>query len=223
MWMRFGIVLLLLSMKPWAGYGQQPAVQKASDIAAKQAATASAMQAAADKQKAAVAQQVGSGGTADVFFAVPWTTPATITPPVIVPPCEAMQESELKPIVADAAKAQDVKPELVFAVIKRESASYPCAISDKGALGLMQLMPDVAQQFGVDPLDAKQNINAGTQYLKQLMKRYNGDIRLALAAYNAGPQRVDTDKKVPEIPETTAYVDAILKDLTPPAPRNTGR
>jgi soluble lytic murein transglycosylase-like protein len=75
------------------------------------------------------------------------------------------------------------------------------------------LLPEVAQQFGADPLDPKQNVQAGTKYLKQLMTRYKGDLRLALAAYNAGPQRVDADKKVPDIPETVAYVDAILKDL----------
>jgi soluble lytic murein transglycosylase-like protein len=102
--------------------------------------------------------------------------------------------------------------------MKRESAFYPCALSDKGAIGLMQLLPEVAQQFGADPLDPKQNIHAGTQYLKQLLTRYKGDLKLTLAAYNAGPQRVDADKKVPDIPETTAYVDAILKDLTEKRP-----
>ena len=86
-------------------------------------------------------------------------------------------------------------------------------------------MPEVAQQFGVDPLDPKQNVQAGTQYLKQLMTRYKGDLRLTLAAYNAGPQRVDAEKKVPDIPETTAYVESILKDLNgnTPGKQITGR
>ena len=225
MWMRFGLVVLLFTTA-WPDFGQQapakpapgPAVQNPSDIAARQSTAAAAMQASVEKQKGSIGRQVGSGGAADNFFAVPWTTPASIPPPSLIAPCDAMQESQLKPLVTDAAKAQDVKPELILAVVKRESASYPCAVSDKGALGLMQLMPEVAQQFGVDPLDPKQNVTAGTQYLKQLMKRYNGDLRLALAAYNAGPQRVDADKKVPDIPETTAYVDAIMKDLTLSAP-----
>jgi soluble lytic murein transglycosylase-like protein len=227
MWMRFAPILLLAGCL--AAHAQQgpgtpaaqpvaPPVQNGSDVAAKQTAAAAAMQASIDKQKAAVRAQVGTGGPADGFFSNPWVTPAALSPPNIVPACDAMQESDLKPIVADAAKAQDVKPELIFAVVKRESASYPCAISEKGAVGLMQLMPDLAAQFGVDPLDPKQNVNAGTQYLKQLMKRYNGDLRLTLAAYNAGPQRVDAEKKVPDIPETTAYVDAILKDLSTIAP-----
>ena len=77
----------------------------------------------------------------------------------------------------------------------------------------MQLMPDVAQQLKADPFDPLQNVQAGSRYLKQLMTRYKGDLKLALAAYNAGPQTVDAQNKVPDIPETTAYVDAILKDL----------
>jgi soluble lytic murein transglycosylase-like protein len=178
------------------------------------------MQASIEKQKTSVKGQVGTGGPADSFFSTPWIGPASITPPTMVPACSAMQENELTPLVTEAAKSRGVQPELVFAVMKRESAFYPCALSDKGAIGLMQLLPEVAQQFGADPLDPKQNINAGAQYLKELLARYKGDLKLALAAYNAGPQRVDAEKKVPDIPETTAYVDAILKDLNskqPPA------
>jgi soluble lytic murein transglycosylase-like protein len=212
--MRFAVCLVLVTMGRLT-YGQ---AKPAGDTVSKQASSITAMQASIDKQKAAVASQVGAGGPTDSFFSSPWTTPASITPPTLVAPCDAMQQSDLQPIVAEAATKQGLKPELIFAVIKRESASYPCAVSDKGALGLMQLMPDTAQQFGVDPLDAKQNVSAGSQYLKQLMTRYNGDLKLTLAAYNAGPQRVDTDKKVPDIPETTAYVDAILKDLNTTAP-----
>jgi soluble lytic murein transglycosylase-like protein len=188
-------------------------VQNPVDVAAKQSAAAASMQPSIEKQRTAVQSQVGSGGPADAFFTTPWTTPASIPLPNIIPACDPMSEDELKPLVENAAKAQALKPELIRAVIRRESASYACAVSERGALGLMQLMPEVAQQFGVDPLDPKQNVNAGAQYLKQLMIRYNGDLKLTLAAYNAGPQRIDADKKVPDIPETTAYVDAILKDL----------
>ena len=204
--------------KPAPTAAQQSAAQTATaQSAAKQSGAIAAMQASVDKQKAAVAVQVGTGGPADSFFSTPWTGPASIAMPSMVPACDALQQEQLQPIVAEAATKQGLKPELIFAVIKRESASYPCAVSDKGAVGLMQLMPDTAQQFGVDPLDPKQNVSAGAQYLKQLMTRYKGDLKLALAAYNAGPQRVDAEKKVPDIPETTAYVDAIMKDLTPTA------
>lgn len=221
--MRFGLSFLLLATCS-LGWAQQ-AAQTPQPAAGQQTAlatqmnSAALMQASIDKQRAAIKAQVGTGGPADAFFSTPWISPASITPPVLVPGCVAMQESELKPIVTEAAKAQGMQPELVFAVVKHESAYYPCALSDKGALGLMQLMPEVADQFGVDALDPKQNVSAGTRYLKQLMTRYKGDLKLTLAAYNAGPQRVDAEKKVPDIPETTAYVDAILKDLNtnPPA------
>ena len=206
----FPVLLLLITCQ--LGGAQQ---KQSTSVAA-------VMQASIDKQKTSVAAQVGSGGPADPFFSTPWIVPATITAPAIVAPCDAMQQTDLQPIVSEAATKQALKPELILAVIKRESASYPCAVSEKGALGLMQLMPEIAQQFGVDPLDPKQNVGAGAQYLKQLMTHYKGDLRLTLAAYNAGPQRVDTDKKVPNIPETVAYVDAILKDLnsTAASPNN---
>ena len=78
----------------------------------------------------------------------------------------------------------------------------------------MQLMPAVAEQFGVhDPLDPKQNVEAGTKLLKQLLTKYNGDMRLALSAYNAGPERVDREGGVPQIPETINYVTDILPKL----------
>ena len=172
------------------------------------------MMASVDKQKAAVQVQVGNKGAGDAFFSTSWTSAASIPVPAVIPACYPMPDDDLKPLIEDSAKAQQLKPELIRAVIRRESESYPCAVSDKGAVGLMQLMPEVAQQFNVDPLDPKQNVQAGSQYLKQLMTRYKGDLRLALAAYNAGPQRVDAGNKVPDIPETTEYVAAILKDLS---------
>jgi len=191
-----------------------PDVQaQASVIATKQTAAANAMSSAIEKQKTSARSQLGIANSDDSFFTAAWTTPASIPVPTIIPACSPMPEEDLATLVNESAKAQALKPGLLRAVIRRESASYPCAVSDKGALGLMQLMPEVAQQFGVDPLDPKQNVDAGARYLKQLMTRYKGDVRLTLAAYNAGPQRVDAENKVPDIPETTAYVDAIIKDL----------
>jgi soluble lytic murein transglycosylase-like protein len=78
----------------------------------------------------------------------------------------------------------------------------------------MQLMPATADQFQLeDPFDAKQNVEAGAKYLKQLMDRYKGDVKLALAAYNAGPAAVDQKGGIPEIKETQDYVEAILQKL----------
>src|SRR5205085_361018 len=98
---------------------------------------------------------------------------------------------------------------------RQESGSRPCAVSAKGAQGLMQLMPATSQQFGVaDPFDARQNIQAGAKFLKQLLTRYGGDVTKALAAYNAGPGRVDqAGGAVPGIPETIHYVSSILSSL----------
>lgn len=185
----------------------------ASAIADKQNTSVAIMTAAIEKQKASIQTQLAGASPADAFFSASWTTPPSIPVPTIIPPCSPMTEDDLKPLVAQNAKEQDVKPEVIRAVIRRESASYPCAVSYQGALGLMQLMPDVADRFKADPLDPKQNVAAGTKYLKTLLTHYGGDLKLALAAYNAGPERVDADKKVPDIPETTAYVDAILKDV----------
>lgn len=88
-------------------------------------------------------------------------------------------------------------------------------------MGLMQLMPSTAERFRVaDPFNPAQNIAAGAQYLKQLLGRFNGNIRLALAAFNAGPAKVDTDSpEVPEIPETQQYVERILSLLNAETPQ----
>jgi soluble lytic murein transglycosylase-like protein len=107
-----------------------------------------------------------------------------------------------------------VKSELIRAVINRESGNRPCAVSVKGAQGLMQLMPATSEQFGVgDPFNAKQNVEGGTKLLKQLLAKYNGNLALTLAAYNAGSGRVDRDGGVPAIPETLRYVTSILAKL----------
>ncbi len=213
--------------KPTSSSDAVAAQTQPSEIAQKQGASIALMTASIDKQKTAVQVQGGKAVAAvpaanvapgvpagNTFFTTTWTTPAVLSQPQVIPTCTALADEELKPLVEASAKSRNLQVALVRSVIKHESDSYPCAVSDKGALGLMQLMPDVAEELGVDPLDPKQNIEGGTKYLKQLLDRYKGDVKLALAAYNAGPQRVDAEKKVPDIPETVAYVDAILKDLT---------
>jgi soluble lytic murein transglycosylase-like protein len=107
-------------------------------------------------------------------------------------------------------------PKLLRAVMERESGFHPCAVSPKGAKGLMQLMPDTAAQLGVkDPFDPKENVDAGAHYLKQMLDRYKGDLSQALGAYNAGPAAVDQAGGVPDIPETLDYVKSILQKLAP--------
>jgi soluble lytic murein transglycosylase-like protein len=105
----------------------------------------------------------------------------------------------------------NIDPHLIRAVIRTESAFDPRAISRKGAKGLMQLMPGTARQLKVaNPFDPEQNIAGGTRYLRSLLDTFRQDVRLALAAYNAGPTIVKKQQTVPQYPETLQYVKRVL-------------
>ncbi len=109
-----------------------------------------------------------------------------------------------------AAARHGLDPALVLRVIQVESGFRKDAVSPKGAMGLMQLMPATARRFGVaDPFDPAQNLRGGCRYLAWLLRRYRGDVELALAAYNAGEGAVDRHGGVPPFPETRAYVAKI--------------
>jgi len=111
-----------------------------------------------------------------------------------------------------AAFAQELDPLLIKAIIQTESGFNQYAVSAQGALGLMQLMPQTAQNMRVrDPFDAAQNINAGTRYFKLLLDNYQGDLTRSLAAYNAGPSRISKYGPIPKIPETRAYVRKVIQ------------
>jgi soluble lytic murein transglycosylase-like protein len=113
--------------------------------------------------------------------------------------------------IKSACKRYTVDPDLVRAVIKAESNFNPEAVSPKGAMGLMQLMPDTAREMGVsDPFNPVQNIHGGVGYLSRLLKSLNGDLSLALAAYNAGPERVRSYKGIPPFQETLSYITRVL-------------
>ncbi len=195
------------------------------------------MEIALQKQRQSVKRQVQSaqqdengwfttGWSSDVPLAKP-TPPAQQTAPQTdgntnPPPipaktaafCSPIKPIELDSAIRTAASREGYSADLLKAVIKQESAFDPCAISSKGAMGLMQLMPTTASQLGVaDPFDPNENLNGGAKYLGQLLSRYNGDVKLALGAYNAGPTRVDQFGDVPPIPETQNYVRAILSAL----------
>ena len=107
-------------------------------------------------------------------------------------PCDPLPSEKVGLLIANAADAQKLQPNLLRAVIERESGYRPCAVSAKGAKGLMQLMPGTAGDLAVrDPFDPKENIEAGAKYLKQLIDKYKGNLSQALGAYNAGPSAVD--------------------------------
>jgi soluble lytic murein transglycosylase-like protein len=109
----------------------------------------------------------------------------------------------------EAADRYGLPRELVRSVMAAESGYSMEAISPKGAIGLMQLMPETARDLGVDPHDPMQNVDGGTRYLRDLLLRYNGGLRHALAAYNAGPGAVDRYKGIPPFAETIQYVARI--------------
>ena len=125
-------------------------------------------------------------------------------------PAVSIDRDGVEKLVREAAERHQVDPALVRAVIETESNWNPGAVSRKGALGLMQLIPTTAQRFGVnDVFSPKQNVEAGVSYLKTLLERYNGNLDLAVAAYNAGEGAVDRAHGVPSYRETKNYVQRV--------------
>lgn len=207
------VVLLCALVEALQGQTPPPAAPPAVDT----------QRSSIELQRESIRKQMGGQTSSSSFFSTPWlnslpppAAPAVAASRVPDGDCESLPASKLDDLIQQAAKREGVKPDVVRAVIDKESAAYPCAVSPKGAMGLMQLMPATAQTFSVaDPFDPKQNIDAGTKFLRQLLDRYNGDLSLALGAYNAGPARVDPIRGLPLIPETLNYVTTILDSLKP--------
>lgn len=176
-----------------------------------------------EKQREAVRRQAGSAtAVTHSFFTAGAPVPISGTATVAlvsaatadVGNCDALPKDDVDRLVQENSRKHQVEPGLVRAVMKQESGFKPCAVSPKGAQGLMQLMPSTAQQFGVaDPFDPVQNVGAGVQLLKQLLGRYKGDVKLALSAYNAGTAAVDKINAIPDIPETQSYVSSIVSQI----------
>jgi soluble lytic murein transglycosylase-like protein len=154
---------------------------------------------------------------------IPANTVATIEaedytpppPPVVVAPVPEPQ-AELSPqeMITRAAIHNGLPPEIVRSVARAESGYHVDALSPKGAIGLMQLMPGTAAALNADPYDPAQNVEAGARYLRDLLLKYENDphqVTKALAAYNAGPGAVDKYKGVPPYRETVDYVNRVLK------------
>jgi soluble lytic murein transglycosylase-like protein len=221
----FGLIVPLLFLLSNCGLAQtvpSPVVTKApaapgspveakappGTIDAKPPPTAAELQRAAiTQQRAAIRKQAETLGL--------WLMPLDEKPPradpAEVPACDRLDDNLVNPLIEEAAKAQSLDPKLLRAIIGQESGFRPCAVSAKGAQGLMQLMPETAAGLGVaDPFDPKQNLDGGARYLKQLIEKYKGDLPQALGAYNAGPNAVDDSGGMPDLQETREYVDAIL-------------
>ena len=188
----------------------KPAAEK--PVAAQQQSVA-AMQPSLAAQRASIARQVGDRSSESFFLLGPPSRSSLV--PVLAPEsdCEPLPAAQLDSLIEGAAKQQDLQPELLRSMVNQESGARPCAVSPKGAMGLMQLMPATAAQLGVkDPFDPQENLNAGAWFVKQLLTTYN-DLPLALGAYNAGPARVNAIDGIPAIPETQNYVQKIISSL----------
>jgi soluble lytic murein transglycosylase-like protein len=154
-----------------------------------------------------------AGGGAQTTYEVSTAVKATT-------PLKTAKSAPYEASIKQHARNQQVAADLVRAVIQVESAFNPMAVSSKGAMGLMQLMPATARELGVrNPFDPDQNIRGGVTYLKRLLDRYNGNVELALAAYNAGIGNVEKYGDVPPFKETKNYVNKITK-AAPAAPVN---
>lgn len=141
---------------------------------------------------------------------VTYTVPGTSGVRATKSPAGSTVASDFDAVIDEHATAQGVAPELVRAVIQVESAFNPRAVSPKGAMGLMQLMPATARELGVaNPFHPDENIRGGVAYLRQLLDRYDRNVELALAAYNAGPASVEKYGAVPPYRETQAYVKKV--------------
>jgi len=141
------------------------------------------------------------------------TAPAVAPEPAIAPVAPMVPMASPKKLADQAADKYGLPRELVRSVMAAESGFQPQAVSPRGAIGLMQLMPTTAHDLGVDPQDPVQNVDAGARYLRDLLVRYNGALWHALAAYNAGPEAVDKYNGIPPYLETMRYVNRIDKDL----------
>lgn len=168
------------------------------------------------KQRMSVERQAASVRAAMGSLAGSQTMPDSwvrLRPPLDAD-CSAVPQTELARMIDAAADKQGIDSGVIREVARQESGFYPCAISPKGAQGLMQLMPATQLQLQVsNPFDAKQSIDAGSKLLRGLLDRYHGDLSLALSAYNAGAGTVDRAGRIPEIPETKNYVMDILTRL----------
>jgi len=151
------------------------------------------------------AQDVVAIEPEEVFTVIP------APPPSALP--AASQSSPYRELVEAAAARYSVDADLITSVIAVESNFDPKAISPKNARGLMQLLPETAARLGVQNIfDPRENIDAGTRYLRDLLQKYNNDLTLALAAYNAGPDRVQQYGRVPPIAETISYVRRVKQN-----------
>jgi soluble lytic murein transglycosylase-like protein len=197
----------------------QPALSQSADVArlrtekavGRQRRALEGMAESIASQRRSVERQTRYWQSRNVF-ALP---PVIRFTPAEAVPCDALPAARIDALVNGAARSTSVAPELIRSVMWQESGFRPCAVSAKGAMGLMQLVPGTASDLGVtDVFNLEANVLGGARLLKQLLDHYGGDLRLTLSAYNAGAGKVDALMSVPTIPETIDYVNRILSRLS---------
>lgn len=172
----------------------------------------------AEKQPAQSAGKQVAETSQATFFILPWPSPAPLAVPnvqMMDDSCQALGKNEVEQLIDGAAKKHGVDGDLLRSVMRQESGFKPCAVSVAGAMGLMQIMPGTADMLKLDdPFDPAKNVDAGASFLKMMLDRYQGNVPLALGAYNAGPGNVDKAGGVPPIAETVQYITNILGGLS---------
>ncbi len=223
--------ILLLAASLWAADAAPKPPVNAATPAASSAASESAWMAILDNgfsiryyRREAVGTQVRLyvSPAGDSFVDVPASSIAKLQPddtPVSAPGAKARNQSpesahDVQELVSKASDRHGIDADLIRSVIAAESGFHADAVSPKGAQGLMQLMPETASSLGVEnALDPAANVDGGTRYLRELLLLYKGNLIKALAAYNAGPERVEQYNGVPPYAETRAYVRRVIQDF----------
>ncbi|MCC7342619.1 MAG: lytic transglycosylase domain-containing protein [Bryobacterales bacterium] len=173
------------------------------------------------RQASSIQKQIGRTRGSGTFFISSWFTdappassfaPASTLAANAPEDCEPLDAAIAEAYIRDSAKREGVSSDLIREVVRKESGFRPCAVSPKGAMGMMQLTAATAASLGIDdPYDPRQNIDGGVRLMKRLLEKYKGRPDLALAAYNAGEGAVNAHQGVPAYDETQEYVSTIMK------------
>jgi len=208
-----GLLLVALAISGWAADSASPGLRVVYDATLRNGFT---IRHDHQEKLSGVTRLYFSADSASGFVDVPSEEIVSIDrQEVPLPPStQTATREDVERWVNSASDQHSVDPDLIRSVIKAESGFNSRAVSPKGAQGLMQLMPSTASQLGVkDAFAPGENIEGGTRYLRDLLVLYNNDMAKALAAYNAGPQRVAQYNGVPPYRETHAYVARVIKDF----------
>ena len=208
-----GLLLVVLAASAWAADAVSPGMQVVYDATLRNGFT---IRHDHQEKLADVTRLYLSADPAGGFVDVPTEEIVSVDrlEVPLPPPMQTATREEVDRWVNSASDQHNVDPDLIRSVIKAESGFNSRAVSPKGAQGLMQLMPSTASQLGVkDAFAPSENIEGGARYLRDLLVLYNNDMAKALAAYNAGPQRVAQYNGVPPYRETHAYVARVIKDF----------